>query len=44
MKRISLLVVIAAVLAFAIACGSTETVVETVVVERVITQAPERVV
>ena len=44
MKRISLLIVIAAVLAFAIACGGTETVVETVVVERVITQAPERVV
>ncbi len=44
MKRISLVMVISAVLAFAIACGGTETVVETVVVERVITAAPERVV
>ena len=44
MKRIGLAMVISAVLAFAIACGGTETVVETVVVERVITAAPERVV
>ena len=42
--RFSLVVVIASVLAFAVACGGTETVVATVIVERVVTQAPERIV
>ena len=42
--KFSLVVVIASVLAFAVACGGTETVIETVIVERVVTQAPERIV
>ena len=40
----TLVVALSAMVATVVACGGTETVVETVVVERVITAAPERVV
>ena len=43
-KLAILVVALSAMVATVAACGGTETVVETVVVERVITQAPERVV
>ncbi len=43
-KLAILVVALSAMVATVAACGGTETVVQTVVVERVITQAPERVV
>ncbi len=43
-KLTALVVALTAMAIAAVACGGTETVVETVVVERVITQAPERIV
>ena len=43
-KLAILVVALSAMVATVAACGGTETVVETVVVERVITAAPERVV
>ena len=43
-KLAILVVALSAMVATVAACGGTETVVQTVVVERVITQAPERIV